>query len=74
MSLHKLSAVLGTLLGMFVVGIVLVEAEIAVAQQPETPEEPDMPDIPCPEFCGPSDFYRYLEQLAAWFVEVFESA
>ena len=43
-------------------------------EEKETPEEPDPPDVPCPRFCGPSDFYRYLDQLAAWFVEILESA
>lgn len=43
-------------------------------EEKETPEESDTPDIPCPGFCGPSDFYRYLDQLAAWFVEILESA
>ncbi len=34
-----------------------------------TPAPVDVPDMPCMEICGPSDFYRFHEQLLEWFLE-----
>lgn len=43
-------------------------------EEPVETEQPEPVDLPCPQLCGPSDYYRYLEQLAAWFQQIMNSA
>lgn len=53
----------------------VTEEEDCETDEPDdTGDTADPPDLVGPELCGPSDFLRFLDQLAEWFQEILGEA
>ncbi|MCP3973172.1 MAG: DUF3558 domain-containing protein [bacterium] len=55
--------------GTFSLEVTEVREDSECEEEKEEPKQEEQPDLPC-GLCGPSDYYRFIEQLATWFAQM----